>query len=205
MAAGALSPALDDGIAIKKEIYLSSRHQRRTRCCMKNHHDDLSPRFHCFRCLTFPSLPNPLILLQWRYAFIRRKRPKSSLAPKLGVGMPRLIWLNTHRCLSVHARFVCVPLLMCGMPRRCSGRLSPVWSNGRERWLRVTEVRKPPISVYDLEPPAFWKYFTWQFSVIRLATFYLSGVISGNWVNGSLIKIKTLPTTFHLSPCLDTN
>lgn len=42
----------------------------------------------------FPSL-HPLILLQWRYAFIKSKGPKSFLAPKLGVGMPGLIWLNT--------------------------------------------------------------------------------------------------------------
>lgn len=42
----------------------------------------------------FPSL-HPLILLQWRYAFIKRKGPYSFVAPKLGVGMPGLIWLNT--------------------------------------------------------------------------------------------------------------
>lgn len=66
--------------AIKKEIYLSSQRQRRTRCCMKYRHHNLPPWFHCFRCLIFPSL-HPLILLQWRYAFIKRKRPKSFLAP----------------------------------------------------------------------------------------------------------------------------
>lgn len=45
----------------------------------------------------------PLILLQWRYAFIKGKRPKSSLAPKLKVGMPEHISALACRLPCVHA------------------------------------------------------------------------------------------------------
>lgn len=99
----------------KKEIYLSSQCQRWTRCCMKYRH---------VRCLIFPSL-HPLILLQWRYAFIKRKRPKSFLAPKLGVGMPGLIWLNTL-VLECAGLLVCMPLLMRSLSCCCSSSIFSV-------------------------------------------------------------------------------
>lgn len=44
----------------------------------------------------------PLVLLQWRYAFIKGKRPKSSLAPKLKVGMPEHISALACRLPCVH-------------------------------------------------------------------------------------------------------
>lgn len=44
----------------------------------------------------------PLVLLQWRYAFIKGKRPKSSLAPKLKVGMPEHISAFACRLPCVH-------------------------------------------------------------------------------------------------------
>lgn len=54
----------------------------------------------------------PLVLLQRRYAFIKGKRPKSSLAPKLKVGMPEHIFALACRlpCMHVcaHVQFVLI-------------------------------------------------------------------------------------------------
>lgn len=83
---------------------------------------DLSP--FSFRCLIFPTR-HPLILLQQRYAFIKRKRPKSFLAAKLGVGMPGLIWLNTL-VLECAGLLVCVPLHTHSLSCCCSRHLSSV-------------------------------------------------------------------------------
>ncbi len=159
MAAGALSPALDDGVAIKKEIYLSSQCQDErdaawsiaTATCL-----------HCFRCLIFPPL-HPSILLQWRYAFIKRKRLKSSLAPKRGVGMPGLIWLNTlvPECAGL---LVCMPMLKRSLSCCCSASAFTVGQADVSDDFKVTKVRKPSIYSKIFLIRATWpaKTFLWK-------------------------------------------
>lgn len=147
MAASAVSPVLDDGVAIKKEIYLSSQSQRRMRCCMKYHHNDLSPWFHCFRCLIFSSL-HPLILLQRRYAFIKRKRFKSFLAPKAR-GWNAMADMAEHTCTWVCMSFLCVVLSCLVAVHFLS-----------ERLFQVAKVRRPSIynSICDLKTPDLQNY-----------------------------------------------
>lgn len=115
MVAGTLSPVLDDGVAIKEEIYLSSQRNETNEVL-----HDVSPQqpVSLVSLLQVPRASLPTTPAPHHFTTVKvciyqeKRRPKSFLAPELGVGMPGLIWLNL--CLSVHACLVCMPL-RCGV------------------------------------------------------------------------------------------
>lgn len=93
MAAGSLSPALDERAAMKKsDLSVLTRPEMNEALAVWS-----SATMTCLLSFTAPGASYflPFALLQWRYAFIKGKRSKSSLVPKLKVGMPQLIRLNT--------------------------------------------------------------------------------------------------------------
>lgn len=110
MAAGSLSPALDERAAMKKsDLSVLTRPEMNEALAVWS-----SATMTCLLSFTAPGASYflPFALLQWRYAFIKGKRSKSSLAPKLKVGMPQLIRLNTFG-LQWAGLLVCMSVLMC--------------------------------------------------------------------------------------------